>query len=62
VNPLKAEKPTVLTSPEIAVTKDFNQDILQGKAFKERLELFAVDELHLAINGKVSVHNTRRLV
>ncbi len=52
MNPLKAEKPTVLTSPEIAVTKDFNQDILQGKAFKERLVLFAVDELHLVHQWK----------
>jgi superfamily II DNA helicase RecQ len=38
---------TVFTSPEIATSKSFNKDILQRRAFMDRLALVAIDELHL---------------
>ena len=37
----------ILTSPEIAISVDFNRDILRDPGFSSRIALFAVDELHL---------------
>ena len=37
----------ILTSPEIAVSQEFNKDILSDPEFSRRIALFAVDELHL---------------
>jgi superfamily II DNA helicase RecQ len=44
---LETDAVVVFSSPEIAVTKEFNDDVLQNSEFRRRLILFAVDELHL---------------
>ena len=37
----------ILTSPEIAVTEEFNREVLRDSGFSSRIVLLAVDELHL---------------
>ena len=37
----------ILTSPEIAITSEFNREVLRDSYFSSRIVLFAVDELHL---------------
>ena len=36
-----------MLSPEIAITKEFNTDVLMSQSFSSRLILLAIDELHL---------------
>ena len=43
---------TVLTSPEIATSKLFNQEVLRHQEFQEKLCLLVVDELHLVEDWK----------